>query len=246
MPGSAGPNYAGTGADGTGSGTSWTSPGNVTASDDARASVAFGPSTGDSHYLVASNFGFAIPSGSRIDGIKLEIERSQSGAAAVKDKSVGLGKSTSVGPTSTDKADTSTTWPLAGSEAVASYGGASDLWGLSWTTTEINAASFCAQVRVTKSDSVSSSPRIDAIRVTVYYTLAVALSETATTSSAIVKAPKPNLSATVTTSSALAKSESKVLAATATAAEAIVLDPWYAQRFTYGGSSDWTYGPSTP
>jgi len=72
----AGPNLAGTGGTaGTCNGSTtfcWASPGNVTANDGVFASVTLGAS-GTSNELQGTNFGFAIPAGSTVNGITVEI-----------------------------------------------------------------------------------------------------------------------------------------------------------------------------
>ena len=136
---SSGPNSGGTFANDTTVGLSnWTSPSSAAASDDVRAdSGALG--TTATYYLKATNFGFSI-SGT-IDGIKVEIERQcvSFGGQKFRDFSLKLVKSGSV--TGSDYAATSTDWPN-GTDATATYGGATDLWGTTWTDTEINDSGF--------------------------------------------------------------------------------------------------------
>lgn len=112
----------------------WSSPGNVTASDNTRT-TALCNSGSITHYLQATGFGFAVPTGATIDGIVVEWER---GATNVADYASRIVKGGSVG--STDKSGG--TWPT--SDAYASYGGASDLWGTTWTPADINASNFGA------------------------------------------------------------------------------------------------------
>ena len=142
----------------------WSNPGNAGASDNSDASVAFSGS-GISHYLKATNFGFSIPSDSTIDGIVVEIERAASTTNRISDSRVRIVKGGTIG--STDKAATSTYYPT--SDAYASYGGNSDLWGETWSYTDINATNFgvvlsCGNIVGTQTGYV------DHIRITVYYT----------------------------------------------------------------------------
>jgi len=73
---SSGPNNPSGTATETGGGTvDWTNPGNITSSDDNRATAVLGK--GDtSYYLKGTDFGFSIPSDATIQGIKVEIEKS--------------------------------------------------------------------------------------------------------------------------------------------------------------------------
>lgn len=136
---SSGPNSGGTFANDTTVGLSnWTSPSSAAASDNVRAdSGALG--TTATYYLKATNFGFSI-SGT-IDGITVAIERQGVSFSGQKfrDFSLKLVKSGSV--TGSDYAATSTDWPN-GTDATATYGGATDLWGTTWTDTEINDSGF--------------------------------------------------------------------------------------------------------
>lgn len=72
-----GAKIAGTGTSvARGSNTAWTNPGNITANDGTVASCNSG--TTGSAYLRASNFGFAIPAGSVINGITAVVDMAES------------------------------------------------------------------------------------------------------------------------------------------------------------------------
>ena len=53
--------------------SAWTNPDNAKTSNNTYA-VFSADSAGRSYYLKATDFGFSIPDGSTIDGIKLEVE----------------------------------------------------------------------------------------------------------------------------------------------------------------------------
>lgn len=158
----------------SGSGVAWSSPGNASSSDNSRASATLTDSSGVSQNLQATNFSFSIPAGATIDGILVEIEKSELGsdpALNINDSSVQIIKGGTAG--GTDKAD-GANW--ATSDAYTSYGGASDKWGHSWTRDDINASNFGVQISANvQCDACPSPPysetaRIDHIRITVYYT----------------------------------------------------------------------------
>lgn len=173
---SSGPNSPGTLAststDAPGS-AAWTTPSNAATSNNTRTSIYLG-STGTqlSHFLKATGFGFSIPSGATIDGVLVEVERSDGtfgGGATSKDHTVKLYKGGTI--QGTNKADTSTAWPSA--DTIASYGGAADLWGSAWTDTDINDSGFGVGVAITQnvpSKGPSTNAQVDHIRITVYYT----------------------------------------------------------------------------
>jgi hypothetical protein len=173
---SSGPNSAGTGVDDTTVGTfGWSTPTNIYTSNDISANAIFGTGVaGTTHYLKATNFGFAISGGDTIDGIVVEIERKCTHSVLFEYAQDNIVKIVKGGTISgTDKADTVTKWPT--TDAYASYGGAADLWGLSWTASDINDSTFgvviSANINLLKLPVVA---RIDHIRITVYYTAGTA------------------------------------------------------------------------
>lgn len=148
--------------------TAWTSPGNAVSSNDVRANA--GAFTGNNtDYLQAVGFGFTLPTDAVINGIKVEVERREQGgsAAVVKDLEVRIVKGgTRQGEV--NRADTVTSWPAA--DAYATYGSASDKWGVTWTAADINAATFGAAIRASISGGIGGdfeTPEIDHIRISV-------------------------------------------------------------------------------
>jgi hypothetical protein len=81
--------------------------------------------------------------------------------AREQDYSVKLIKGGSIG--GTDQAGTGS-WPT--SDAYASYGNATDLWGRTWTTADINASTFGAAIAARVQNG---TVRVDHMRITVYY-----------------------------------------------------------------------------
>ena len=174
----AGPKFPGTVASLANAGSSenaeaWVSPGNVSANDGTEASItaATFDSPDISQLLVCSNFGFTsadIPAGSTINGITVEIERRDQAIGAASDNRVQLAKGTAFANlVGTNKADTATDWPTA--VAVATYGGAADLWGTTWTDAEVTATSFAVMLSV-QADAANTDIFVDFVRVTIDYT----------------------------------------------------------------------------
>ena len=170
---SSGPNSGGTFADDATVGTLvWGNPGNAIASDDSYATCAVGFSTGASHYLKATNFGFAIPADAQIDGIKVEAEIKCDVSGT--DNSIKLVKAGSyVGD---NKArGSSVYWPT--SDTYVTWGGETDLWGTTWSVDEINNSGFGVGISGTFDPDgywlVTAS--IDHIRITVYYSFPINL-----------------------------------------------------------------------
>ena len=163
---SSGPNSCGTGVNDATSGTiAWTNPGNITASDDSRATSMLGIGE-DTQLLVATNFGFAIDATATIVGVVVEWEKSCVGQ--VDDRLLTLWKTgASVGD---DKA-TAGSWPTP-TDAYVTYGGIADLWGLSGTLTPayINASDFGVMISAVEASGLGGLARVDHCRMTVYFT----------------------------------------------------------------------------
>jgi len=140
----AGPNSPGTVVSDTsnGSGLNWSLPSNATTSDNTDASVMqrfAGAVT--TAYLKATNFGFSIPSGNSILGIVGEIERAQAGADNyyyARDNRVSIVKSD--GTIGTTNKAYSGNWTT--TDTYHTYGNSTDLWGETWTYTDINDVDF--------------------------------------------------------------------------------------------------------
>ncbi len=152
-------------AAGTGS-IAWTNTNNIFTSDNSKAIMAATFTPGSiSNYLEATNFGFSIPPTASVAGIKVEWEQFAGALGTVVDQSVRVIQAGSI--TSGERAK-STSWPFF--DTYSTYGGASDLWGATWTPAQINAANFGAALAVRNNDATqNNTPAIDHVRVTVYY-----------------------------------------------------------------------------
>lgn len=158
---SQGPLSAGAGADDNSYGVNaWGSPGNITASDGS-VTTAF-TNIDTTHYLVATNFGFTVPSGNTIDGVKFESQNGEMCAASYEDR-IRLVKGGTIG--STDRS-TGAFWSQGG--GYATYGSASDLWGTTLTYTDVNATNF--GIALAAFGAGLSCITVDHVRATVYYT----------------------------------------------------------------------------
>jgi hypothetical protein len=93
------------------------------------------------------------------------IGRFASSSSSLQDRYVYLIKGGVTG--TTNRGATSTNWPT--SEAAASYGSTSDLWGTSWTPADINASNFGVALTVDNNNSSTRTANVDYINVTVTY-----------------------------------------------------------------------------
>jgi len=172
--GTVGPKNAGTGTDVTGVGSViWSNPGNVISDNNSYASSVLLNSSAISHYLESSNYSFSIPAGATINGIQVTIGRYASnifGITRIQDNVVKLIKAGSV--VGTNKAVTGTNWPTA--ETPITYGGASDLWGTSWTADDIKNSNFGVSLSILNATTMSNSYTgyVDYIQIAVTYSTA--------------------------------------------------------------------------
>lgn len=141
----------------------WTSASNASASDNSYATsvLLLGQV---SNYLKATNFGFAIPNDATVTGVTVNVERSSNTLNGTHDSSVKLAVSGAT--TGNDKANAGLEWPT--SDAVATYGSATDSWGAAWTPALINNSTF--GVEVASIADLASTAQIDYISITVDYT----------------------------------------------------------------------------
>lgn len=155
----------------------YTPAGNVFASDNTYAMATHCDCCDqNTQCLSVNHFNFAIPTGATINGIVLDVEKKRSfgTGGSVVDNGVQLMKAgVNVG---TNKMDVVSDWPT--TDTYVSYGSPTDLWGTTWTPTDINAVGFGAAIASISyfcgSTAVTS---IDHVRITVYYTSTTGVQE---------------------------------------------------------------------
>ena len=150
----------------TGDDNDWTTPAEVVSDNGVYGEItAASFDANDLSYLLrATNPSMGVPAGATINGILVEIERHYANGT-VADEDVCLTKdgSARVG----DDKSTAAAFPTA--DAITSFGGATDLWGTTWTADEINAATFGVLYKM-KATGANADGFVDFIRITVYYT----------------------------------------------------------------------------
>lgn len=115
-----------------------------------------------SNYLKVTNFNFTIPTDATITGITVSVERSSTVLNGTHDSSVKLVKGGTI--SGNDKAS-ATQWPT--SDGTATYGSATDLWGLSLTPADINSSGFGVVVAAVA--DLASTAQVDYVTITVDY-----------------------------------------------------------------------------
>lgn len=161
--------YAGVAANNTAIGTiNWTSLLNAQGPPTANVAATSGPAPSYiSRYIYLSGYGFSLASGVTINGVTVSVSKIRPATATVQDASVRLFLAGSAA--GSDKA-TGTAWPTA--LTVVTVGGPADLWGISLTTSDVNASSF--GVGIASSVAAVSPPRgsaLNGIKITIDYTL---------------------------------------------------------------------------
>ena len=145
----------------TGGLVSWTSITNIETSGASYAVLPIALASVTSQTLMGEGFGFSIPGGATINGIVFTAYISNIGGNAYVN-SVGLLKAGVAAGT----AKTGTFYAGA-----SSFGSSVDLWGTTWTPTDINNAGFGAAMKAVGSDYASNNPvNTNAWKITVYYT----------------------------------------------------------------------------
>ena len=162
---SEGPNNGGTFGNDSAVGTiTWANPSYAETSNDSRASATL-PLSESSYYLTAVDFGFTIPTDYTIVGVLAGVERNASDNFVLKDYTVRLIVDGTF--SGDDKAKTDY-WSI--TEGVQTYGGITDLWGLSLSYSQTNAADFGFGISVKNySPWVTNYAYVDHIYMTVYY-----------------------------------------------------------------------------
>jgi hypothetical protein len=155
----AGPNFAGTAASGT-----WTSPNFATGANDGINCATIPWPGPNPNQIDLTNFLFSIPAGSVITGIRVEPKAALDGlssfsAQLLKTNSpVGAAKNWT--PPNVATGCNLTTF--------TSLGSAGDLWGTTWTPSDLNAANFGVRITGTCGNN-GETCMLDAARITVSY-----------------------------------------------------------------------------
>ena len=144
--------------------SSWVTPENAELSDDIYSTVSLGLFNPNSKYLTVTGFGFSLSVRAVVLGIKIDIERST--AIGITDYSIKIIKGGSI---SGDEKATATAW--AASDQYDTYGSSTDLWGLTWSASDINGSDFGIAIAAHRTSGAGTA-KIDHVRTTVYYSIA--------------------------------------------------------------------------
>jgi len=155
--------YPGTVVDNGGADGAWTNPSNAVSINGSTANGDISSAGSKTNYLKATNFGFKLPSGAIIDGIKPYIF---SYGTRAKTRNVSLVVGGSLAGTVATSSYVWDSGPLVG--VWHSYGGESDTWGLSLTPSDIMSSTFGFAFTV-ENTSAGGTAKVDAVAMIVYW-----------------------------------------------------------------------------
>lgn len=148
----------------------WTNPGNITASDSSFATWSGIVANRTTYLIKATNFSFSLPSNAEIVGIEM---RRQAVWESAGGGVLGTEVNTQLRTTAGVKGDnqSGTTWD-SNISAYKTTGSSSDLWGATWSVSEINDSGFGVGIRI-RYDGPGSSPefRLDHVQLKIHYTI---------------------------------------------------------------------------
>ncbi|MCK5012231.1 MAG: hypothetical protein KAS66_00265 [Candidatus Omnitrophica bacterium] len=148
-----------------GSAHAWTSPANAEDDTPSTWSLSSMSTYQETDWLWCDTFGFTIPSTATIKGIEVKVLKRASAATAIKDIGARLIKGGVVvtpGEWTTDYWSTTAT--------VETYGGPTELWGETWTYSDINASNFGVQFAAQDPDNLDKIAYVHTVEIIVYFT----------------------------------------------------------------------------
>lgn len=151
--------------------TSWTSPSNAYTDNGVYATTSSTVASNTTHSgaLILLGWGFALPSGSTVDGVTVTVNAKNANAGAgfqMFPASLRLSGGTLSGTATKNSAAWSGT-----TDTNTSVGGATDLWSASSIAyTDVNDTSFGVRIVVKNTNGSTQVCSIDYVSITVYYT----------------------------------------------------------------------------
>ena len=130
----------------------------------------------ETNYLLCKNLDSNIPNDATIEGIKIYIDRYNSftgdGTVTITDDAIYLTKNGT--DTVGNNKSVGTVWPSTDTDTYATYGGVSDLWGTTWTASEINNDNFGVMIGPTiefvgLTGENGSSAKVDHVYIEITY-----------------------------------------------------------------------------
>jgi hypothetical protein len=158
----------------TASGTNWTNPTNVLASDNVYTTSAITGVNKPTYNLDVKTWGFQttnaalanyIPPAGTINGIEVTVKLRKSGTGSIRDNRIFLLKAGA--EAGLNKARAKVAWPSTGTSIV--FGGSSDLWGTTWTPADMINTNFGFRIVAKNKGSQDVQAEIDYISIKIYF-----------------------------------------------------------------------------
>jgi hypothetical protein len=163
--GSAGPNSPSAAAnDSSVGGVAWNTPTGALTIGGGSASDVLLASSGITQYLKVTGFGFSIPGGATIKGIVVNALVKGNYGSSISDYSVRLYKA---GVMTGSDLRNGLLWDA--SYGYQTYGSGAELWGTSWTSTDINDAGFGVGLMAANYYPANRTAYVDYISIEVFY-----------------------------------------------------------------------------
>ena len=152
----------------------WSTPSNITADDGLYSNVILDPKGvggAKSKWLRATNFGFDIPAGATIDGVKVTAELK----ASSTDQTPALSSAQLVSGGSRAGQENTSNTNLTTSDADYDRGGETDTWGMALSAATVNDSGFGVDIMVellapSGGDLGPTTISCDKIAMTIYFT----------------------------------------------------------------------------
>jgi hypothetical protein len=145
----------------------WQNPGEIVTPGSPYATATLTQGSLYSNYLQGTQYGFSIPDGVPIWGIEVQVNRQvDDHNAGIMDNEVRLVKEGAIVGENRALPDV---WTV--DFTLVTYGGPTDLWGVSWTAAEINSPDFGVALSAYRSNNGSNLRQavVDSMQVIVYY-----------------------------------------------------------------------------
>ena len=148
---------------------SWTAEEKAFISDD----IAAGVELNGQYYsttLKLSQFGFNVPQGAIVKGIKVNFEGKRSGNGTLKEYGIRLVTSSTQSANMAGKGfNALNVWAKAATDKKWSYGYEDQLWGVNWNAAMVNDPSFGVTIDLINFSSQSVKAELDAVTIEVFY-----------------------------------------------------------------------------
>lgn len=164
--------YPSSASDVGGGDASWSNPNNIFTENGSYATSDLGKNE-STNRIRGYNHGFIIPSNATILGIKLDLkikaEKAGDGTLEISDEEIYLTDTSG----NTKTSNYANAQMISDSNTWVTYGGATDMWGTTWTPANINNSNFGSRTKFENHATGLGNLMMyfDAEKITVYYTV---------------------------------------------------------------------------